>query len=155
MGQKYFLIGGLGFVGGHLIEALLKDPETELIQIIDLARLTGHTSIQFNDPRVHVYLGDAATPGELEIQLLRQEFDFTFQLAVTPLVYSLVEPRDAFEKIIGPQRALLESARKGYVKKNDLVFYKRSLWRRPYGFPNSRRTDFCAAHRLRRRKSSV
>src|ERR671921_2834658 len=113
--RRYLVIGGLGFVGAHLMRSLLSDPGTEHISILDTGRTALLHMESLDDRRVELHSVDARETSALAFELLRNPFDIAIQLAVSPLVYSISEPFAAFDDLLGPQRALLECARLGYV----------------------------------------
>jgi nucleoside-diphosphate-sugar epimerase len=97
------------------MRSLLSDPGTEHISILDTGR-TALLHMEFlDDRRVELHSVDARETSALAFELLRNPFDIAIQLAVSPLVYSISEPFAAFDDLLGPQRALLECARLGYV----------------------------------------
>lgn len=61
------IVGGAGFIGGHFVDRLLGDPETERVVVFDnfSSGREWHISHHYEDPRFGLVRGDAANLSEL------------------------------------------------------------------------------------------
>jgi UDP-glucose 4-epimerase len=83
MSERYFIVGGAGFIGGHFVERLLASPDTAAVTIYDnysSGRLSHHAHI--TDPRFRAVRGDAKDLPSLEAAM--KGHDVVIHLASNP-----------------------------------------------------------------------
>jgi UDP-glucose 4-epimerase len=117
--KRVLLTGGAGFVGSHLAQKLASLKDIEVIIIIDnlsMSRLDNIKSIVSN-PKVEFIRGDVSDYNMMSFLLNKHQIDTVYHMAVTPLVFSLKEPKISTNNIIGMQQTILECQRRGFFKK--------------------------------------
>jgi UDP-glucose 4-epimerase len=111
--KKVVVTGGLGFIGSHLVEALVEDND---VIIID-NRLTGtlENLRDFADARLEVIEGDVAA---INLKKIFDGCDYVFHQAALPSVQrSINEPLGANESNVTGTLKVLIAAKESAVKK--------------------------------------
>jgi UDP-glucose 4-epimerase len=114
--MKAIVTGGLGFIGSHLVERLLKDG-FDVIVLDDLT--TGRRSNLkevLGDPHLLVVEADVAEYGSIQMHF--QNVDFVFHLAaLADIVPSIQRPLDYYHSNVTGTISVLEAARTAGVKR--------------------------------------
>jgi UDP-glucose 4-epimerase len=116
-GSRCLVTGGAGFIGSHVVDALIASG-AELVHVLD--DLSLGREVNLNGARAHAQLrftvGDAADLGVLE-QITAADGPFThcFNMAVIPLPHSLVHPRENVDRNVAMTSAACELQRGGGV----------------------------------------
>ena len=108
--------GGCGFIGSHLVEALLD--RDAYVRVLDSYNSTAHRgsleSVQH--PRLEVHLGDVADPHL--VRRLAEDVDTVFHLAaLIGIPYSYVAPAHYVHTNVNGAIAVLEAARRERVRR--------------------------------------
>lgn len=108
--SKALVVGGAGFIGSHLVEALRNDGmDVFVVDNMSLGRPE-------NIPGVDVFRVDASVISELDKVFDKiGEVDVAFNLAVVPLPVSLRAPKHCFDVNVSITSALCELAREGAI----------------------------------------
>jgi UDP-glucose 4-epimerase len=82
--STYLVTGGAGFIGSHLIEALLADPKTREVRVLDnfSSGRREHVEPHFKNPRFKVHEVELLNPGQIEPHF--HGVDQVFHLAANP-----------------------------------------------------------------------
>jgi len=112
-GCTALVTGGAGFIGSHVVEALLAAGARE-VRVLDDLSLGREQNLQhvLSDPAVDLTVGDCA-----DVDLLRAlakehgPFDFCFNLAVIPLPASLEHPKATVDANVAMTTAVCELGR--------------------------------------------
>jgi len=80
-GKKVVVTGGLGFIGSHLVEALVNDNDVTIVDNLSTGKLENLSD--FADARLDVIDGDVAA---LNLQEIFEGHDYVFHLAALPSV---------------------------------------------------------------------
>jgi UDP-glucose 4-epimerase len=109
--------GGAGFIGSHLVDALL-DRGVESVRVVDDLSLGSEQNLAgaLGDDRLMLQRGDCAELSSL-IAGDSQPFDFCFHAAVIPLPHSLVHPEENVRANIAMTTAVCELGRSGGCKR--------------------------------------
>jgi UDP-glucose 4-epimerase len=98
MSERYFIVGGAGFIGGHFVERLLGAPETTAVTIYDnysSGRLSHHAHI--TDARFRAVKGDAKDLPALEAAMIGH--DVVIHLASNPdIAKAMTDPTVDFHE---------------------------------------------------------
>ncbi len=117
-GKNILVIGGAGFIGGHVVAELLKEPVSKVIIYDNFARGT-HENIadSLEDPRCSIY----ANGGDIrDIDILNdamKDVDYVFHLAAMWLLHCKDYPRTAFKVNIEGTFNVLEACVNNNIKK--------------------------------------
>lgn len=123
-GARALVTGGAGFIGSHLVDALIA-AGIGRVQVVDDLSLGTPANL-----RVAISAGAQLTQLDCcDLDALRravghEPVDFCFNLAVIPLPASLVDPRANVERNVAMTTAACEMAREGRVRR--LVQYSSS-----------------------------
>jgi UDP-glucose 4-epimerase len=96
-GQRVVVTGGAGFIGGHLVDALL-GAGCERVAVVDnffLGKLENLTQAQEHGNRFVLYREDAAERTAMEAVIAAEKPDIVFNLATKALMYSFFNPAGA------------------------------------------------------------
>ncbi len=117
--KRALLSGGAGFVGSHLAEALIQLNHIEKVVVVDNLTMSTLDNIGgiLKNPKLEFVKGDVCDYKLMSFLLNKHEIDTVYHLAVTPLVFSLKEPKISTDNIIGMQQTILECQRRGFFKK--------------------------------------
>ena len=80
-GKKIAVTGGLGFIGSHLVEALVDDNDVTVVDNLSTGKLENLSDVA--DDRLDVIEGDVAA---LDLREIFQGHDYVFHLAALPSV---------------------------------------------------------------------
>lgn len=111
--------GGAGFIGSHVVEAIVSEQlSEEVISVVDILSMGDRKNLQCVEAsHVQVIEQDLTNYERVSQLIAKHSVDTVIHLAVTPLVYSLVEPVVGFDHIVKMQQNLLECQRKGLFRK--------------------------------------
>jgi UDP-glucose 4-epimerase len=110
--KRVIVVGGAGFIGSHLCDAIsLKKPDRLLV--IDDFSLgkAANLGLISSAPNVEIYRQDASDFASMLATLDRESPDVIFNLGVVPLPASLVKPRETIETNIAITTVLCELLR--------------------------------------------
>ena len=116
--KKILIIGASGFIGGHLVKDILKEPVKEVILYDNFTRgKINNIEKSLKDPRCKIfpYGGDIRDIDVLDQAM--QGCDYVFHLAAMWLLHCKDFPRTAFEVNVGGTFNVLEACVKHNVKK--------------------------------------
>lgn len=73
--RRYVVTGGAGFIGSHVVDALLDRPETEVTVFDALTYAGTHANLEQHagDPRLRLVRGDVAEPAALGVEVERAD----------------------------------------------------------------------------------
>lgn len=113
---RFVVTGGAGFIGGHLVEALLERGASR-VAVIDNFFLGRDENLapaarKFGS-QLHVYRDDAAQMSTMTAVLEHEKPDVVFNLATKALAYSFFNPAGALDVNVQLALACLEPLRKG------------------------------------------
>lgn len=114
--SRVVVIGGAGFIGSHITEALLNEPVKKIVVFDNLTR-GGRENIDaaMKDPRVELVQDDITHQDVLDRVL--EGADYVFHLAALWLLHCYEYPRSAFEVNIRGTFNVVESCVKNKVKR--------------------------------------
>ncbi|MCJ7585673.1 MAG: GDP-mannose 4,6-dehydratase, partial [Anaerolineales bacterium] len=112
--RNYLVTGGAGFIGSHLVQALLAGGNA--VRVLDNFSTGRRENLEVFDGRLEVQEGDlrdAARVGEAvrDVEVIFHEAAFVS----APL--SISEPRTCFDVNVGGTEILLEAARQAHVRR--------------------------------------
>lgn len=111
--SKVLVTGGAGFIGSHLVDALLNARAQEVV-IIDNMFLGRRSNLEEAlELGAILYEEDAEDEEVLSNLVNRHQIDTVFNLATKALNYSFIDPQDAFLTNVVVLGNLLELQRKG------------------------------------------
>ena len=114
--SRVLVIGGAGFVGSYVVEALIREPVREIVVLDNFVRGTKknlHGAMQ--DPRVRIV--DGSITDVAMLRELMQHTDYVFHLAALWLYECVHEPRSALEVNVVGTFNVMEAAQQAGVKK--------------------------------------
>lgn len=111
---SFLVTGAAGFIGSHLVDALLARAARRVVGVDDLSlgRLE-NLRLAVEDPRFAFVRADCAGDSELERNVGDERFDACFNLAVIPLPAALVAPKTVVDRNVAMTTAVCELARAG------------------------------------------
>lgn len=115
-GKSILVTGGAGFIGSHLVDALINEQAKKVV-IIDNMFLGDENNLE---PAIKngaiLYKDDAEIYSSLEYIIAENNIDIVFNCATKALNYSFVNPSNAFMTNVNIINNLLELQRKGAFK---------------------------------------
>ncbi len=119
-GARILVTGGAGFIGSHLVDALL-DAGAESVAVVDTFFLAREENLDAARARhgdaLTVYREDAGDLGAMTAVCREQRPDVAFNLATKALLYSFFNPAGAFQVNVSIATALAELMRTGALPK--------------------------------------
>src|SRR5262245_2710547 len=113
--HRILVTGGAGFIGSHLVERLVMSDDTEVVVVIDKLSMGSRSNLaHLHSPKLTIIDGNVADYEQMALILNRYEIEVVCHLAVSPLVFSLKEPKLVIDNIIQMQTTLLECQRAGF-----------------------------------------
>jgi UDP-glucose 4-epimerase len=119
-GARVLVTGGAGFIGSHLVDALL-ETGAESVAVVDTFFLGREENLDAARERhgdaLTVYRDDAGDLGAMTAVCRAERPDVAFNLATKALLYSFFHPVGAFEVNVSIAAALAELMRTGALAK--------------------------------------
>lgn len=114
-GSRALVTGGAGFIGSHLVDALLVAGVSRIHVIDDLSLgREANLASALTHTEVELTVGDVAEDGLLErICAADGPFTHCYNLAVIPLPHSLIHPRENVDRNVAMTSAVCEIGRSG------------------------------------------
>jgi len=118
-GKNILVTGGAGFIGSHLVDALVSEGPKNLVVIdnLFLGKKENLSDAQRSFGNLHFIIEDAGNLGGMKSILEKYKVDIVFNLAVIPLPKSLEEPAWTISENISITTSLCELGRQGFYKK--------------------------------------
>ncbi len=112
--KPVLVTGGAGFIGSHLVDALLAREAKEVVVIdnLFLGSMENLAQAQRSE-RLHFYREDAADLTAMDHIIAKHRVEVVFNLATKALLYSFANPEGAFMVNVEIMRTLLYLQRKG------------------------------------------
>jgi UDP-glucose 4-epimerase len=117
MGEKFFIVGGAGFIGSHFCDQLLSDPNTAGVTLYDnfTSGREWHFAHHLSDPRFEVVRGEVADMELLTSSLIGH--DTAIHLASNPdIAKAVTEPDIDFREGTALTNSVIECMRRAGVK---------------------------------------
>jgi UDP-glucose 4-epimerase len=114
-GKHVLVTGGAGFIGSHLVDALIAR-DAQSVTVLDnyfLGTDENLAAARASGADLQVLRVDASDERELRRALVSQSFQVVFDLAVIPLPTSLERPKFCFDTNVAITSALCELLREG------------------------------------------
>jgi UDP-glucose 4-epimerase len=113
-GKSILVTGGAGFIGSHLVDALLAREASAVIVVDNLFLGSMENLAQAQRcERLHFYREDAADLSALDQIIAQHRVEAVFNLATKALLYSFANPEGAYMVNVEIMRTLLYLQRKG------------------------------------------
>ena len=116
--QNILVTGGAGFIGSHLVDALIEERPKNLV-VVDNLFLGKRDNLEDairNYSNLHFFIEDAGNVQVMKDILDEYDIDVVFNLAVIPLPKSLEDPAWAIAENIKITTNICELGRVGYYK---------------------------------------
>ncbi len=115
--RSVLVAGGAGFIGSHLVDALLARGASAVVAVdnLFLGSLDNLAEARKSE-RFHFYREDAADLSVMDHLLAAHRIEIVFNLATKALLYSFTNPEGAFMVNVEIMRTLLYLQRKGAFK---------------------------------------
>lgn len=115
-GLSALVTGGAGFIGSHLVEALVAAGAARIAVVDDLS-LGREENLAAVRDRIEVVVADCADEAALSEACGGETIDLCFNLAVIPLPHSLVHPRENVDRNVAMTTAVCELQRHGHLRR--------------------------------------
>jgi len=113
--KNVLVTGGAGFIGSHLVDALIKH-KAKNITVIDnlfLGKMSNLREAKKKFPKLKIFKTSLCDYCSTEKIIKKQKIDVVFNLAVIPLPVSLIKPELVFDENVMMTKNLCLIARKG------------------------------------------
>jgi len=96
--KKILVTGGAGFIGSHLVDALIKEKPSKIIVVDNffLGKMENLIEAKKNFPKLKIIVQDATHFNPMKRIINRENIEVVFNLATKALEHSFVDPDDAF-----------------------------------------------------------
>jgi len=111
--MRTLVVGGAGFIGSHLVDALIDGGEDVLV--VDNLFLGKKENV--NPKAEFVWMDVFTTPDRLDFLFDHREIETVFNLAVLPLPHSLIYPHNNFKVNVGIVENLCRCLQEGKYKR--------------------------------------
>lgn len=114
-GKSVMVTGGAGFIGSHLVDAIIAESPSEVVVVdnLSLGKETNLREAKAAWPRLRFHRQDATDLKAMEQLLRLYKVEVVFALAVIPLPRSLVEPKSTVDENVALASTICELARLG------------------------------------------
>jgi UDP-glucose 4-epimerase len=118
-GQNILVTGGAGFIGSHLVDALVSEEPKNLVVVdnLFLGKEENLSDAQRNFSNLHFIIEDAGNLNAMKSILMDYRIETIFNLAVIPLPKSLEDPSWSVIENIRITTNICELGRQGFYKK--------------------------------------
>ena len=117
-GARCLVTGGAGFIGSHLVEALVRAGAAYVHAVDDLSLgREENLAAMLGREDVELTVADAADEERLRALCGARPFDLALHLAVIPLPHSLAHPRENVDRNVAMTSAVCEVLRAGGVRR--------------------------------------
>ena len=116
--KRVLVTGGAGFIGSHLVDYIVQDNPRSLVVVdsLYLGKLSNLDKAKAAYPDLRFYQQDIADFDKMRAILEKEQTEVVFDLAVTPLPASLVEPYEMFMANTQMPAVMCELLRLGYYQ---------------------------------------
>jgi UDP-glucose 4-epimerase len=123
--KNVLVTGGVGFIGSHLVKALVQKEGIRTVVVIDNLSMSDRSNLDWiKSSKLIFSQGDVQDYGLTSLLINRYNISTVFHLATSPLVFSIRDPQIATSNIIEMQQTLLECQRQKFF--NRLITFSTS-----------------------------
>jgi len=96
--KKILVTGGAGFIGSHLVDALIREKPSKIIVVDNffLGKMENLVEAKKNFPKLKIIVQDATHFEAMKRIIIKENIDVVFNLATKALEHSFVDPDDAY-----------------------------------------------------------
>lgn len=96
--KSILITGGAGFIGSHLVDAMVKEKPAKIIAVdnLFLGKIENLTEAKKNFSKLKILIHDATDFNFMKKIIAGEKINVVFNLATKALEYSFVDPDDAF-----------------------------------------------------------